>query len=102
MASWAGELKQEVAEDQWSRSVLLERANGAQAERDLARQRYELSVSSHPTLAELMEAMDARVQSAKTNATHARKNASKIMEEWRISNHTWRASLDNVQAHVDR
>ncbi|KAL2612167.1 hypothetical protein R1flu_023859 [Riccia fluitans] len=88
VASWVGELKQEVAEDRRTRSVLTERANGAQAERDLARQKYELSVSSHPTLAKLMEAMDARVQSAKTDAAHAREHALRIMDEWRISNQT--------------
>ncbi|KAL2628583.1 hypothetical protein R1flu_013269 [Riccia fluitans] len=37
VASWAGDLKQEVAEDRRTRSVLTERANGAQAERDSAR-----------------------------------------------------------------
>ncbi|KAL2620322.1 hypothetical protein R1flu_000527 [Riccia fluitans] len=31
VASWAGELKQEVAEDRRTRSILTERANGAQA-----------------------------------------------------------------------
>ncbi|KAL2644657.1 hypothetical protein R1flu_012244 [Riccia fluitans] len=102
VASWAGELKQEVAEDRWTRSELLKQANGAQAERDLARQRYELSVSSHPTLAKLMKAMDTWVQSAKTDAMHARENASKIMEEWRTSQNMWQASLDNVQGLVDK
>ncbi|KAL2653835.1 hypothetical protein R1flu_021963 [Riccia fluitans] len=59
VASWAGELKKEVAEDRQTRSELLEQANGAQAERDLARQRYELSRPTHPMLAKLMEVMDA-------------------------------------------
>ncbi|KAL2612922.1 hypothetical protein R1flu_024614 [Riccia fluitans] len=68
VASWARELKQEVAKDHWTRNVLTEQANGAQAERDLARQKYELSVSTHPTLTKLMKAMDARVQSTKTDA----------------------------------
>ncbi|KAL2652941.1 hypothetical protein R1flu_021069 [Riccia fluitans] len=47
VASWTGDLKQEVAEDWRTRSVLTERANGAQAERDSARQKYELSMSPH-------------------------------------------------------
>ncbi|KAL2649756.1 hypothetical protein R1flu_017884 [Riccia fluitans] len=102
VASWAGELKKEVAEDRWTRSELLERANGAQAERDLARKRYEFSLLIHPTLAKLMEAMDTWVQSTKTNATHAHENATKIMEEWRISQTSLRASLDNVQEIVDK
>ncbi|KAL2642777.1 hypothetical protein R1flu_010364 [Riccia fluitans] len=100
--SWARELKQEVAEDRRTRSVLTEWENGAQAERDLARQKYELSVSSHPTLAELMEVMDARVQFAKTDTAHAQEHALRIMDEWRISNQTWRMSLDNMQAQVDK
>ncbi|KAL2652201.1 hypothetical protein R1flu_020329 [Riccia fluitans] len=45
VASWAGDLKQEVAEDRQTRSILTERANGAQAKRDAARQKYKLSNS---------------------------------------------------------
>ncbi|KAL2623016.1 hypothetical protein R1flu_003221 [Riccia fluitans] len=101
VASWAGELKQEVAEDRWTCSILTERANGAQAERDLARQKYELSVSPHPVLAELMEEMDAQVKSAKTDAACAREHASNVMDEWQNSNQVWRSSLDSVQAKVD-
>ncbi|KAL2613817.1 hypothetical protein R1flu_025509 [Riccia fluitans] len=48
VASWPGDLKQEVAGDRRTRSILTERANGAQAERDAARQKYKLSVSPHP------------------------------------------------------
>ncbi|KAL2650591.1 hypothetical protein R1flu_018719 [Riccia fluitans] len=102
VASWAGDLKQEVAEDRRTRSILTERANGAQAERDSARQKYELSASPHPTLGELMEAMDARIQSVKTDAARLREQASQIMSEWQISNTQWRTSLNKVQAKVDK
>ncbi|KAL2636169.1 hypothetical protein R1flu_007648 [Riccia fluitans] len=102
VASWAGELKQEVAEDRRTHSILTERVNGAQAERDLVRQKYELSVSPHPALAELMEAMDTRVKSAKTDAARAREHASNVMDEWRNFNQVWRSSLDSMQAKVDK
>ncbi|KAL2634202.1 hypothetical protein R1flu_005681 [Riccia fluitans] len=81
VASWAGELKQEVAEDRQSRGELLERANGAQAERDLAKQKYELSVSPHPTLAELMDAMDHWVHYAQNDAILAREARDKAWAE---------------------
>ncbi|KAL2613225.1 hypothetical protein R1flu_024917 [Riccia fluitans] len=97
VASWAGDLKQEVAEDRRTRSILTERANGVQAERDAARQKYELSVSPHPALGELMEAMDARIQSAKTDAAPLREHTSQIMSEWQNSNIQWRTSLNKVQ-----
>ncbi|KAL2628723.1 hypothetical protein R1flu_013409 [Riccia fluitans] len=102
MASWAGDLKQEVAEDRRIRSILTERANGAQAERDAARQKYELSVSPHPALGELMEAMDARIQSAKKDAARLREHTSQIMSEWQNSNIQWRTSLNKVQVKVDK
>ncbi|KAL2621027.1 hypothetical protein R1flu_001232 [Riccia fluitans] len=102
VASWAGDLKQEVAEDRRTRSILTEWANGAQVERDAARQKYELSVSPHPTLGELMEAMDARIQSAKTDAARLREHASQIMSEWQNSNIQWRTSLNKEQAKVDK
>ncbi|KAL2652804.1 hypothetical protein R1flu_020932 [Riccia fluitans] len=89
VASWARDLKQEVAEDRRTRSILTERANGAQAERDAARQKYELSVSPHPALGELMEAMDARIQSAKKDAARLREHTSQIMSEWQNSNIQW-------------
>ncbi|KAL2623366.1 hypothetical protein R1flu_003571 [Riccia fluitans] len=102
VASWAGDLKQEVAEDRRTRSILTERANGAQAERDAARQKYKLSVSPHPALGELMEAMDARIQSAKKDAARLREHTSQIMSEWQNSNIQWRTSLNKVQAKVDK
>ncbi|KAL2610723.1 hypothetical protein R1flu_029296 [Riccia fluitans] len=102
VASWVGDLKQEVAEDRRTRSILTERANGAQAERDSAKQKYELSVSPHPALGELMEAMDARIQSAKMDAARLREHASQIMSKWQISNNQWRTSLNKVQAKVDK
>ncbi|KAL2607832.1 hypothetical protein R1flu_026405 [Riccia fluitans] len=97
VASWAGELKQEVFEDRRTRGELLERANGAQAERDLAERKYELSVSPHPTLAELMDAMDHRVHHVKNDTATAQEARDKAWAEAKRVKEDLQRAVENHQ-----
>ncbi|KAL2631461.1 hypothetical protein R1flu_016147 [Riccia fluitans] len=82
-----------IEEDQ----AVWEVANGGQAERNLANQKYKLSVSSHPTLAELMDTMDHQVHYAKNDITLAWEARDKALVEARRLKEDLQQVVENHQ-----